>query len=82
MEYWTNNFMANNSLIVPAAQNYFGLKGIIVYQDIFDYYSIVVEVNLELRGFTIFTKSSLPLQSWVTGIYSIYEEFLTTTVLS
>ena len=26
-----------------------------------DYYSIIVEVNLELRGFTKITKSSVPL---------------------
>ena len=29
--------------------------------NIIDYYSIIVEVNLELRGFTEFTKRTLPL---------------------
>ena len=37
-------------------------------RDIFDYDSIIVEVNLELRGFTKFMESSLPLhlvaQEW------------------
>ena len=32
-----------------------------MFLDIIDYYSIIVEVNLEVRGFTIFTKSSLLL---------------------
>ena len=32
-----------------------------MFQDIFNYYSIIVEVYLDLRGFTIFVKSSLPL---------------------
>ena len=35
------------------------LKGIILSQDIFDYYSIIVEIKPKLRGFTKFTKSSL-----------------------
>ena len=41
--------------------SYLELKGIIVFLDIINYYLIIVEVNLELRGFTIFMKSSLPL---------------------
>ena len=41
--------------------SYFGLKGIILSRDIFNYYSIIVEVNLELQDFTQLTKSSLLL---------------------
>ena len=37
------------------------MKGIIVLLDIINYYSIIIEVNLELRGFTIFTKRTLLL---------------------
>ena len=33
-----------------------------MFRDIIDHYSVIVEVNHELRGFTIFTKSSLSLQ--------------------
>ena len=40
----------------------FGLKGIIFSRDIFDNYSIIKEVNPELRGFLKFTKRSLSLQ--------------------
>ena len=42
-------------------------------RDIFDYYSIIVDVNLELRGFIEFTKSSLSLHLYsFTHIYPIY----------
>ena len=40
--------------------------GIIVLLYIIDYYSIILKVNLKLRGFTEFTKRTLPLH-----IYSI-----------
>ena len=35
----------------------------LLFQEIFYYYSISVEVNLELPEFTIFKKSSLPLHN-------------------
>ena len=40
---------------------YLGCKGIILFLDIIDCYSIIVEVNPELRGFIKVTKRSLSL---------------------
>ena len=55
-------FLACNKQLNCTCQiSYFVLNGIILSQDIFNYYSITVEVNPELRGFIKFTKSSLSL---------------------
>ena len=47
--------------------SYFGLKGIILSRDTFDFYSINEDVYPELRGFIKFTKRSLSLH-----IFEIY----------
>ena len=52
----------NKQLNCTCCVSYFGPNGIILSQDIFDYYSIIEEVNPELQGFIKFTKSSLSLQ--------------------
>ena len=58
----------NKQLNCTCFVSYFGLKGIILSRDTFDYYSIILEVNLELWEFTKLTKSSLLLhlvaQEW------------------
>ena len=51
----------NKQLNCTCCVSYFRLKGIILSRDIFDYFAIIVEVNLEIRGFTKLTKSSLLL---------------------
>ena len=51
----------NKQLNCTCCVIYFGMKGIIFSLDIIDYYSIIVEVNLELQGFKKLTKSSLLL---------------------
>ena len=51
----------NKQLNCTCYVSYFGLKGIILSRNIFDYYLIIVEVNLGLRGFIKLNKISLLL---------------------
>ena len=62
--YLISFIVFNKQLNCTCCVSYFGLKGIILSQDIFDYYSIIEEVNPELQVYIEFTKRSLSLQAY------------------